>query len=480
MRAGSASVAEGYDLVVIGSGTGGYVTAIRAAQLGLKTALVERQPALGGTCLNLGCIPTKALVEHAHAFTRARHAADWGIRFGGGTGEPSIDLGRVHERKNAIVAGLTKGVEYLCRKHRIDVVRGTGRFAAPGLIEVAGDAPRELSAREVVIATGSAPRPLPGIEIDRRIVITSDEAIHLSAVPSSVAIVGSGAVGVEFASIFRQLGSDVTLIELQPRLVPGEDEAVSALLERAFRKRGIGVRTSTTIESARVEADRAHLQLKDAAGAIVTLTVETLLVAAGRRPVTDGLGAEAVGIALEDGFIPVDEWYRTAVPGVSAIGDVIAIRGRRHPQLAHVASAEGILVAERLAGREPQPLDYDQVPVTTYCDPEIGSVGLSEAEAAARGREVRVGTFPFSALGRAKLAGETDGFVKIVADAEYDQVLGVHIVGPRATELIGEAVVAIRLESTAEELTRVVHAHPTMSEAIGEAAYALHGGAIHL
>lgn len=473
-------MAEGFDVVVIGSGTGGYVAAIRCAQLGLKTAIVERQPVLGGTCLNVGCIPTKVLLEHAHAFTLARHAAEWGITFAGATSGPALDLTRVHARKNAVVAGLTKGVEYLCRKNQIEVVRGTARFAAPGLIEVVSETPRELSAREVIVATGSRPRALPGLDVDGDVIITSDEAIHLPATPASVAVIGSGAVGVEFASIFRQFGSEVTLVEVQPRLVPAEDAAVSAVLERAFRKRGIAVRTSSVVESARRQPDGVAVAVRDATGNVQTLVVEKVLVAIGRDPVTDGLGADTIGLERDNGFIRVDGWYRTNVPGVSALGDVIALAGRRHPQLAHVSSAEGILVAERLAGLEPSPLDYDQVPATTYCDPEIGSVGLTEADAAARGHAVKVGSFPFSALGRAKIAGETEGFVKIVADAEYDQVLGVHVIGPRATELVGEAVAAMRLEATSEEFTRMVHAHPTMSEAIGEAAHALHGGAIHL
>lgn len=473
-------MAEGYDVVVIGSGTGGYVAAIRSAQLGLRTALVERQPVLGGTCLNWGCIPTKVLLEHAHALKLVQQSDDWGITFATKVGTPSIDMARVHERKNAIVSGLTRGVAYLCRKHKIEVVHGSARFAAPGLVEVLGETPRELSAREVIVATGSAPRALPGIDVDHAAVITSDDAIQLPTVPSSIAIIGSGAVGVEFASIFQQFGSDVTIIEMQPRLVPGEDAAVSSVLERAFRKRGMTVRTAFIVESTRVDAGRVVLQAKGADGKVQAFEVEKLLLAAGRQPVTDGLGAVEVGIELADGFVKVDEWYRTSVPGISAIGDVIAIPGRRHPQLAHVSSAEGILVAERIAGLDVPLLNYDHVPATTYCDPEIGSVGLSEEEAGARGIAVKIGTFPFSALGRAKIAGETEGFVKIVADADYDQVLGVHIIGPRATELVGEGVAAIRLEATAEEFTRAVHAHPTMSEAIGEAAHALHGGAIHL
>jgi dihydrolipoamide dehydrogenase len=472
-------VAEQFDLIVIGSGTGGYVAAIRAAQLGLRTAVVEREPVLGGTCLNLGCIPTKAMIEHAHALDVIAHAADWGVTLGDGAATPGIDMTRVHARKDRIVAGLSKGIEYLFRKHGITSVRGTGTLAGHGRVEVR-DAARVLEAREILIATGSAPRQLPGIAVDGHSVITSDHAIHLPAVPRSMAILGSGAVGVEFASIFRRFGAAVTIVEQADRLVPLEDEAISAELARAFRARAITVRTGTTITVAARTGEGAALELRDANGAGTAMDVECLLLAAGRRPVTDGLGAADVGIAMADGYIRVDESYRTSVPGISAVGDVIAIPSRPHPQLAHVSSAEGIHVAERVAGGSPPPIDYDQVPACTYCTPEIGSVGLTEAEASARGYDVRIGTFPFAALGRARIAGETGGFVKIVGEARYDALLGVHIIGPRATELIAEAAAALRLEATVEELVRTIHAHPTLAEAIGEAAHALHGAAINL
>jgi dihydrolipoamide dehydrogenase len=299
-------------------------------------------------------------------------------------------------------------------------------------------------------------------------------------VPKSIAIMGSGAVGVEFASIFRRFGSEVTLIELLPRIVPNEDEAVSAELEKAFKKRGIAVRTGTKVTSAKVKASGVTIEMQTPAGKTETLTIDKLLVATGRGPVTDGLGAEAAGLTLERGYIKVDDLFRTNVPGISAIGDVITMGKGVHPQLAHLSSAEGILLAERIAGKDVQPLNYDQVPGCTYCDPEIGSIGLTEKEAAARGFDVRVGTFPFGVLGRAKMAGETEGFVKIVAEKKYDEVLGVHMIGLRATELVAEAAVALRLECTVEELIRTIHAHPTMSEAIGEAAHAVHGAAIHI
>jgi dihydrolipoamide dehydrogenase len=321
---------------------------------------------------------------------------------------------------------------------------------------------------------------VPGITLDGKRIITSDEAIHLQSVPKSLVILGSGAVGVEFASIYRRFGSDVTIVELLPRLVPVEDEAVSAELEKSFKKQGIKSLTGTRVTKATTTAKGVDIEAQTPDGKTQSLTADLLLVATGRGPVTGGLGAEALGLSMESGYIKVDSMYRTSVPNISAIGDVIAIDGIAHPQLAHVSSAEGILVAERLAGQDVRPLNYEHVPNCTYCDPEIGSVGLTEAEARARGYNVRIGSFPFGVLGRAKMAGESDGFVKIVADTRYDEVLGVHMIGPRSTELIAEAVLALRLECTVEELVKTIHAHPTFSEAVGEASHAAHGAAIHL
>ena len=321
---------------------------------------------------------------------------------------------------------------------------------------------------------------MPGIEIDRTRIITSDEAIGLREVPRTIVIMGSGAVGVEFASIFRRFGSDVTIIELLPRLVPVEDEAVSAELEKSFRKQGITSHTNAKVTGAKVNGDGVDIDVQLGDGTTKKIRADYLLVATGRGPVTTGLNAEAVGLQMEKGYITVDKQYKTNVPGISAIGDVITLGTPGHPQLAHVSSAEGVIAAERIAGQDTRPLNYDHVPGCTYCDPEIGSVGLTEAEATARGYDVRIGTFPFGVLARAKIAGETDGFVKIVSDTKYDELLGVHMIGPRSTELVAEATVALRLESTVEDLVRTIHAHPTMAEAIGEAAHAAHGAAIHL
>jgi dihydrolipoamide dehydrogenase len=467
-----------YDVIVIGAGTGGYVAAIRAAQLGLKVAVVEKQKALGGTCLLVGCIPTKALLEHAHAFKVVKGAKEWGI--GIGQAAVTLDMKQVHSRKDRIVNGLTKGVEFLFKKNKIDWIKGTARLTGRGGVDVFEGEKQMLRARkDIIVATGSAPRGVPGIEIDRKRIITSDEAVHLAEVPKSIAIMGSGAVGVEFASIFNRFGSDVTILELLPRLVPVEDEAVSAELEKSFRKQGITSHTGAKVTAANASADGVDVEAQLADGTTKKMRVEYLLVATGRGPVTTGLNVEGVGLQLEKGYVRVDARYQTNVPGISAIGDVITMGGP-HPQLAHVSSAEGIVAAERIAGRETRPINYDHVPGCTYCDPEIGSVGLSERRAKERGYDVRIGTFPFGVLGRAKMAGETDGFVKIVADKKYDELLGVHMIGLRSTELVAEATAALQLESTVEELIRTMHAHPTMAEAIGEAAHAVHGAAIHL
>jgi dihydrolipoamide dehydrogenase len=465
-------------VVVIGAGTGGYVAAIRASQLGMKVAVVEKQPPLGGTCLIWGCIPTKALLEHAHAFQMFQHASDWGVALP--YGAPALDMRLVHARKDKIVTGLTKGIEFLFKKHKIDRIKGTARLAGEGRVEVFEGETQTLTARDIIVATGSSPREVPGIQIDHARIVTSDDAIHLTEVPRSLVVLGAGAVGVEFASIYRRFGSAVTIVELLPRLVPGEDEAVSVELEKSFKKQGIRSLTGSKVVNVRSDATGVTIQVQGPDGKSQDLTSDVLLVATGRGPVTRGLGAEVLGIQMDKGYIQVDEMFRTSVPHIAAIGDVIAIQGRAHPQLAHVSSAEGTLVAERLAGQEVRPLNYDHVPSCTYCDPEIGSVGLTEAEAKRRGLDVRVGSFPFGVLGRAKMAGETAGFVKIVADRRYDEVLGVHMIGPRSTELIAEAVLALRLECTVEELMRTVHAHPTFSEAVGEAAHAVHGAAIHL
>jgi dihydrolipoamide dehydrogenase len=472
-------MAHEYDVVVIGSGTGGYVAAIRAAQLGLRTAVVERAPTLGGTCLNWGCIPTKALLEHAHALKVAQDWKEWGLTLG--QAAIGIDMAQVQARKDKIVKALTGGIELLFKKNKIDWIKGSGRLAGKGQVEVTnGQAQTLVAKKRIIVATGSQPRSIPGVEFDRKRIITSDEAIGLTSIPQSIVILGSGAVGVEFASIFRRFGSEVSIIELLPRLVPVEDEAVSAELEKSFRKQGIKVFTGTKVSSAKATPAGVEVQALASDGTPIKVSAEYLLVATGRGPVTNGLGAEEAGLRLERGYIHVNEAFDTGIEGVSAVGDVITFDKPGHPQLAHLSSAEGIALAERIAGREYRPINYDQVPGCTYCDPEIGSVGLTEKEARERGYDVRIGTFKFVVLGRARIANETEGFVKIVAEKKYDEILGVHMIGPRSTELVAEATLALRLECTVEELIRTIHAHPTMSEAVGEAAHATHGAAIHV
>jgi dihydrolipoamide dehydrogenase len=473
-------MASEFDVVVIGAGTGGYVAAIRAAQLGLKVAVVERQKALGGTCLIWGCIPTKALLEHAHALKIVQNVKEWGVTIG--EGAIGIDMNQVQARKDKVVLGLTRGIEFLFKKNKIEWIKGTARISGRGQVDVTdGDAQR-LKSREIVIATGSAPRSVPGVEIDGKRIITSDEAIGLREVPKSIVVLGSGAVGVEFASIFKRFGSQVTLIELLPRVVPAEDEAISAELQKSFKKQGITVHTGTKVKKATASATSVEIEAELPEGKMERLSADYLLVATGRGPVTQGLGVEGLGLNLDRGYISVDQLFRTGVPGFSAVGDVITLGSGAapHPQLAHVSSAEGVVTAERIAGQDVKPINYDHVPACTYCDPEIGSVGLTEREALDRGFDVRVGTFPFGVLGRAKMAGESEGFVKIVADTKYDEVLGIHMIGGRATELVAEATLALRLESTVEALIRTIHAHPTFAEAVGEAAHATHGAAIHM
>src|SRR3954467_3976217 len=458
-------MANEYDVVVIGSGTGGDVAALCAPPIGLKTAVVERAPLLGGTCLNWGCIPTKALLEHAHALKVAQDWKEWGLTLG--QAAISLDMNQVQARKDKIVKGLTGGVEFLFKKNKIDWIKGSGRLAGKGAVEITEGDKQTLAARkEIIVATGSQPRSVPGIETDRKRIITSDEAINMKAIPKSIVIMGSGAVGVEFASIFRRFGSDVTIIELLPRLVPVEDEAVSAELEKSFKRQGIKVLTGTRVTGARNTAKGVDLDAPTPDGKATKISADYLLVATGRGPVTSGLGAEEAGLKLDRGYISVDEQYRTGVQGISAIGDVITFEKPGHPQLAHLSSAEGIALAERMDGKEFRPINYDHVPACTYCDPEIGSVGLTEAEAKQRGYDVSVGSFKFGVLGRARIAGETEGFVKIVAEKKYDEVLGVHMIGPRSTELVAEATVALRLEFNVEELIRTIHAHPTISEAV--------------
>ncbi|HZS05089.1 MAG TPA: dihydrolipoyl dehydrogenase [Blastocatellia bacterium] len=466
-------MAEQFDVTVIGAGPGGYTAAIRAAQLGLKTAIVERDKDLGGTCLLRGCIPTKEYLHSAEVADTIRHSEEFGVAVSGMT----LHFENVYKRKNKIVGQLSKGVEFLMKKNKITVFKGSGRLEGKGKLTVTGNdgKAQSVETKNVIIATGSAPRLLPNLDVQMPRIVTSDELLELQSVPKSLVVLGAGAVGVEFASVFNHFGSDVTVMELLPRIVPIEDEEVSKELTRVFKKRKIGVMTDTRFQSAKVGKDDVEITYVDKDNKEGKIRCETLLVAVGRRPVTDGLGVDNTKIEMERGYIKVDEFMRTAEPNVYAIGDVIPT-----PWLAHVAAKEGCLAAEHIAGKNPRPINYLHVPNCTYCFPEIGSIGYTEAKAKEKGYEIKVGKFPFSALGKAKILGETDGFVKVIADAQYDEVLGVHIIGPHATDLLAEACVAVGLEATAEELGHIMHAHPTLSESVMEAAEDVHKMAINI
>ncbi len=474
----SANPTSSYDLVVIGSGPGGYVAAIRAAQLGLRTAIVERDAkvpgvGLGGTCLHRGCIPTKAMLKSASLFDETRnHASDFGVRVAG----VELDYPGVVKFRDKVVFKGAKGVEYLMKKNKIDVYAGFGRFLSAKQVAVKSDASETvLNAKNVLVATGSVPRDLPFLKADGQAVLNSDHILKSVAIPKSLLVIGSGAVGSEFASCFSRYGTKTVLVEVLPRILPVEDEDISKEVERVFRKKGIEVRTKTGVESVAPNGDgTVTVKGKGPDGGPLSWSVEKVLLAVGRRPLTEGLGLEAAGVATERGYVKVDAHQRTNVPGVWAIGDVTPTIW-----LAHVASAEGIVAAETMAGAPTVPVNHDQIPGCTYCDPEVASIGLTEAKAKERGYVVKTGKFNFGVLAKTMMEHAQDGFVKIVSDAKYDEILGVHIVGPHATELIAEGGALLRLEATTEEMIRTIHAHPTLSEALHEAAEAVHGHNIH-
>lgn len=461
-----------YDLIVVGSGPGGYVAAIRASQLGLKTALVERAE-LGGVCLNWGCIPTKALLKSAQVFDYLKHAADYGIVM---EGQARPDLTAMVQRSRDVAAAMSKGVRYLMKKNSITVIQGHGTLRPRGVVEVraADGGCTTLQARHVLIAVGARPRELAALPWDGKQVIGCREAMTLSELPASMVIVGAGAIGAEFASLYASLGTRVTLLEAMPRIVPQEDAEVSAQLQRALTQRGVEVLTGATVEKVDKRPDGCTVHVATAAG-MRKVACDIVLSAAGVTANLEQVGLEEVGIAIEKGRIKVDQWYQTSVPGYYAIGDCIP-----GAALAHVASAEGVICVERIAGRATEPLDYMNIPSCTYTQPELASVGYTEQTAREAGYEVKTGTFPFSASGKARAAGHSEGFIKLVFEARHGLLLGAHMVGANATELIAEVVLARKLESTAEELIKAVHPHPTMSEALMEAAAAAMGEAIHL
>jgi dihydrolipoamide dehydrogenase len=448
-----------YDLIVVGSGPGGYVAAIRAGQLGLKTALVERDRGrLGGTCLHRGCIPTKALLHAARLYEETRHMKEWGIEADG----VKLNWKTVQKRKEKILDQLNRGIQSLLKKNKVEVLAGSGRLQGARTVAVDG-APHE--ARAVILATGSEPRPLPGLSGPS--VLTSNEALTLEQVPASLLVVGSGAVGSEFASLYASLGARVALVELLPRILPLEDAEVSAAMAKIFARRGIEVHVGTKVE----RLDGASALLSNGK----TVPAEKVLVAVGRKPNTDGIGLETTRARLDRGFVKVDGFMQTDDPGLFAIGDIVPT-----PALAHVATAEGILAVEKIAGREVRPLNYDRIPNVTFTSPQVASIGLTEEKARERGYAVKIGRFPFAALGKSQILGETEGFVKIVADARYGEILGIHAVHERAGDLIGESTAALAGELTLEDLAHAVHAHPTLSEAFLEAAHGGLGAALHM
>ena len=467
-----------YDVVVIGSGPGGYVAAIRAAQLGLRTAIVEKDAktpnvGLGGTCLHRGCIPTKAMLKSASLLDEARHATDFGVKTSG----VELDYDGVVKFRNKVVLKGAKGVEFLMKKNKIDVVAGWGRLTAKDRVTVTGEGGAEtvLATKNVIIATGSVPRDLPFLKADGERIVNSDHILRSKSIPKSMLVIGSGAVGAEFASCYSRYGTRTILLEVLPRLLPIEDEEISKEIERSFKKKGIECWTKTAVQSVTPNPDgTVKVQAKTADEQMKSWDVEMVLLAVGRKPITEGIGLESLGIVTEKGYIKVDDHQRTNVPNIFAIGDVIPT-----PWLAHVASAEGIVAAETIAGHKTFPIDLDQIPGCTYTDPEVASIGLTEARAKERGFDVKVGRFNFSVLAKSMMEHTNEGFVKIVSDKKYDQILGIHIIGPHATELISEAGALLRCEATTEEMIRTIHAHPTLSEALHEASEAVNGHNIH-
>jgi len=465
-----------YDIAFIGSGPAGYTGAIRAGQYGLKTALIEKDGFLGGTCLHVGCIPTKALLFNAELWDHLKDAKEFGIE---GVDARKLNWAAIQDRKNKIVTKHTKGLDFLMKKNKVETIKGYGKLTGPAqngvhTVEITNDGKTtQLKAKNIILATGSEARMIPGLEVSDRI-LTNIEILSLKEIPKSLVIVGAGAVGVEFASIYRSFDCEVTIVEMLPRLVPVEDEEVSKELARVYRKRGINFHTSAKVE----KVDKTKT------GVAVTITVEgkqqkieadKILIAIGRKPRTQNIGLERTKIKPEREFIKTDSWMQTAEPGVYAVGDIVL----GTPQLAHVGAMEALVAVAKIAGKTAKPVNPERIPGATYCHPEIGSVGLTETQAREAGYNLKIGKFPFTANSRASIVGQHEGFIKIVADADYGEILGVHIIGPQATELIAEAVAAMEMEATVEDLMWTIHAHPTLAEAMLDASNSVYGMAIN-
>jgi len=461
-----------YDIIVIGSGPGGYVAAIRASQLKMKVGVVERAE-LGGICLNWGCIPTKSLLKSAQVFDYLNHASDYGITI---TGEVKPDFNAIISRSRNVAEGMSKGIQFLFKKNNIDHIKGFGRLAGNNVVEVedSDGNKKSYTAKNIIVATGARSKELPNLKQDGKKIIGYREAMTLEKQPSSMVVVGSGAIGSEFANFYQSIGTNVTLVEFLPRLVPNEDEEISKQLERSFKKMKMKIMTDSSVESVDTSKEKCLVSVKTPGG-IEVVESDIVFSAVGIISNIEGIGLESAGVKTEKGKVVVDDYYRTSVPGIFAIGDIV-----RGPALAHVASAEGIICVEKIAGEEVAPLDYKNIPGCTYTNPEIASCGLTEAAAKEEGYDIKVGKFPFTASGKASASGAKDGFVKLIFDAKYGELLGAHMIGANVTEMIAEIVVARKLETTAHEIIKAVHPHPTMSEAIMEAAAAAYGEVIHL
>jgi len=464
-------MAQTYDVAVIGGGPGGYVAAIRASQLGMKSVVIEKEK-LGGLCLNWGCIPSKALLRSAEVYHIIQNASDYGIS----VGSLKFDSKKIIKRSRDAADKLSKGVQFLLRKNKIDHISGTGVISKPGVIRVSNNGKtQEVKAKNIVIATGGFTRSLPGVEIDKKKVISSREALILDKLPKSIIIIGGGPIGVEFAYFYNAFGVKCTIVEMLPGILPLEDIELTKILTRNFKKNGIDLLTETKVESVKTSAKGVTVKVSGKGGTVKELQGDVALMAVGFGGLVEGLGLEKLGVKIEKSFIKVDENYKTNVDGVYAIGDVIG-----PPLLAHVASAEGIYMVEKMAGQNPAPIDYDNIPGCTYCQPQVASVGMTEQKAIDAGHKVKVGRFPFQANGKSIAIGETEGLVKLVFDEKYGELLGAHIIGVEATDMIAELGVAKALETTATEVLKTVHAHPTLSEAVMEAAADALGEAIHI